>query len=571
MARINHFAAKGSPHGLASSRAPEGHRKARSLTDGALIRAALLGWLLALLVGAGCVFAGEKGIVTGIVAGPSQAPIPGAKVTLAAADGSRQSVVADQSGHYSFPSVEPGTYTLSAEAAGYQAATRTAVPVPGGTSTTVDFHLVATASPGPGQAPPAPLQPGYYDDTPLKTSAVKTTIDAAGYSSQAQSPQRLMSEGPSLTGSAPKTPARKPGSPDAAKVERELQEAFRDHPHSFEANHQLGEFYLSVDNLKNGIPYLENAQRLKPEDDTNGYDLAVAYLEAKSPGPARSLLQDMLRRKDNAELHNLLAEADEALGDPASAIKEYQLAAHMDPNEKNLFDWGNELLLHDTLEPAMEVFQRGAALYPHSPRMYIGLGIAYYSRNLYDGAIDAICHASDLNPSDPRPYLFLGKMYNVSVGKADEVVKHMKRFTETNPDNALAYYYYALSLWKGTRGGDQQGVDLAEVETLLRKSISLDPRLADAHLQLGALLQDQHRDQEAIPEFQAAVQFKPDDPNAHYRLAEAYLRAGDKERSQEEFQLYDKLHRQQVNESEKRRHEIQQFLFTQGEATKANP
>ncbi|MGA2611774.1 MAG: tetratricopeptide repeat protein, partial [Terriglobia bacterium] len=175
-----------------------------------------------------------------------------------------------------------------------------------------------------------------------------------------------------------------------------------------------------------------------------------------------------------------------------------------------------------------------------------------------------------LNPSDPRPYLFLGKMYNVSVGKADEVAKRMKRFMETNPDNALAYYYDALSSWKGTRGSGQ-GVDLAEIEALLRKSISLDPRLADAHLQLGVLLHDQHRDQEAVPEFQAAIRFKPDDPDAHYRLAQAYVRTGDKERGQEEFQLYDKLHKQQVNETEKRRHEIQQFVFTQGAPAKTNP
>jgi predicted Zn-dependent protease len=488
--------------------------------------------------------AAEKGQVTGIVTGPSQVPIPGAKVTLTAADGSRQLVVADLSGHYSFPAVAPGTYTLSAEAAGYQAAPQTAVLVAGGASTTFDLHLVAAASPGPGPATPIAQQPGYYDDTPLKASAVKTTIDAAGYSSQAQSPHRLLSEGPNLSGSAPKTPAREAGSPDAVEVKRKLQKALRDQPESFEANHQLGEFYLSVGDAKTGIPYLEKARKVKPEDYANGYDLAVAYLEAKSPGPAQSLLRDMLGRKDTAELHNLLGEADEALGDPVSAVKEYKLAAHMDPTEKNVFDWGNELLLHDTIAPAVEVFQRGVTLYPNSSRMYIGLGIADYSRNLYDGAIEALCHASDLSPSDPRPYLFLGKMYNVSGKKGDELTQHLKRFTETNPDNALAYYYYALSLWKGTRGGDQGVADPAQVEALLRKSISLDPGLADAHLQLGALLHDQHRDQEAIPEFQAAIRIKPGDPDAHYRLAQAYLRAGDKDRSAEELKLYDKLHGQ---------------------------
>ena len=60
MAGINHFAAEGSAHEFASSRAAEGHRKPQPSTDGALIRAALLGWLLAFLVGAGCLLAGEN-------------------------------------------------------------------------------------------------------------------------------------------------------------------------------------------------------------------------------------------------------------------------------------------------------------------------------------------------------------------------------------------------------------------------------------------------------------------------------------------------------------------------------
>jgi len=546
------------------------HYKPRFPIGTALLRPALLGWLLGFLAGGGWLLAAEKGSVTGIVASPSQAPISGGKVTLAAADGSRQSVTTDQSGHYSFPSVDPGTYILAAQAAGYQAATRTGVQVTSGTPTTVDLLLLPATSAGPGQAPPLPPEPTYYDDTPLKASAVKTTIDAAGYSSQAQSPQRLISEGPNLSANALKTPARVPGSSAAVEAEHELQTALRAHPDSFEANHQLGEFYLSVGDLRTGITYLDKAQKLNPEDYANEYDLAGALLGTEEPGPARALLQDLLRRKDAAELHYLLAEADEALGDPVSALKEYQLAARMDPSEQNIFAWGNELLLHDSIEPALEVFTRGVALYPNSLRMYIGLGVAYYSRSLYDGAIQALCHASDLNPSDPRPYLFLGRLYNVSAQQAGEVAKRMKRFVETNPSNPLAYYYFALTTWKGTRGGGQ-GVDLGEVEALLRKSISLDPQLADAHLQLGALLYDQQRDAEALLEFQAAIRFKPDDPDAHYRLAQAYARAGDKKRSQEEFQLYGKLHRQQVDDAEKRQHEIQPLIFMQGAPAKTNP
>ena len=544
MAGINDFGTGGSPGGFTGSGAAGSHHKSRPSFGSTQGRAVLLGWLLALLVGAGSLLAGEKGTVTGTVAGPSNVPIPGAKVTLAAADGSRQAVTADQHGHYSFPSVEPATYTLSAEAAGYQRATRADVRVTGKTSTTVDFLLNTTSVRRPSQAPSVSQEPSYYDDTPLKASGVKSTTDAAGYSSQAQSPQRLLTEGLTLTGKASKP--REPSSPNAAEVERGLREALQDTPESFEANHQLGEYYLSIENPKGGIPYLEKAQELKPEDCPNGYDLARAYLETRSLVKAQLLLQNLIHRKDAAEFHDLLGQVEEALGDPASAVNEFQLAAKMDSSEKNNLDLGNELLLHDVIESAIEVFKRGVALYSNFLPMYIGLGIAFYSHSSFGAAIQALCHASDLNPSDPRPYLLLGKMFNVAQGHADEVAKYMQRFMETNPDNALAYYYAALSLWKGPPSGEQ-GVDAARVEALFRKSLGLDPQWAGAHLQLGVLYHEQHREQEAISEFQAAIRSNPDDPDARYRLAQVYLRTGDQERSQEELQLYDRLRMKQAS------------------------
>ena len=492
------------------------------------------------LEGAGFFPAVDKGALTGIVTGPAKVPIAGAKVTLVAADGSRQAVTSDQNGHYSFPSLEPAGYTLFAEAPGYQPATRADVRVAGGTSTTADLVMTAQGPPASSQPNPLPEQPSYYDDAPLKASGVKTTIDAAGYSSQAESPQRLLSEGPSLTGTPPSP--RAAGTPDAAEEERQLQEALQAGPDEFNTNYQLGMYYLNYEKPNAAVPYLERAHELNPTDLPGGCALARAYLHARNAAKAQPLLRDLIRRKDSAQFHNLLGQADEALNDPASALKEFRLAAQMDPSEKNIFDLGNELLLvADTNEPAIGEFKRGIALYPNSVRMYIGLAIALYSRNSYEEAIEALCHASDLDPSDPRPYLFLGKMYNVSKGRADEVAKRMKRFMETNPNNSLAYYYGALSLWKGT-GNGEPGVDLARVEALFRKSLALDPRSADAHLQLGILYHDQHREPEALAEFQEAVRANPGDPDAHYHLAQAYFRTGDKARGQAELQVYEKLH-----------------------------
>ena len=540
MAGINDFAREGSPRGFTCSGAAESHHKSRPFTGGAQVTVTVLGWLLAFLVGAGPLLGGEKGTVTGTVAGPSKVPIPGAKVTLAAADGSRQAVTADQHGHYSFPSVEPASYTLFAEAAGYQPATRADVRVTGGTSTTVDLLLPLAGPPGPNQALPASQQPRYYDDIPLKASGVKSTTDAAGYSSQAQSPQRLLTEAPSLSGNALRIRTREPGNPNGAEVERGLREALRADPGGFETNHQLGEYYLSVGDLRGGIPYLEKAQELKPADCPNGYELAVAYVETKSLAKAQLLLRDLVRRKDTAKFHNLLGEVDEALGDPTSAVNEFQLAVHLNPAEKYIFDWGNELLLHRGYEPGVKVFASGVERYPQSAMLHIGLGVAYYSLGFYDDAAKALCRATDLAPSDPRPYLFLGRMFDISLSQADEVTKRLKRFAETQPNNPFASYYYAMSLWKVKRRQGRQA-NLAQVESLLKRAAVLDPAFADPHLQLGILYADQQKDSDAIQEFQNAVSLKADLAEAHYHLAQAYQRVGEKALAEREIQLYERL------------------------------
>jgi len=189
------------------------------------------------------------------------------------------------------------------------------------------------------------------------------------------------------------------------------------------------------------------------------------------------------------------------------------------------------MLLHRTYEPAIAIFEEGAQRFPKSPRMMIGLGLAYYSRGIYDKAIKALTTAADLNPSDPRSYVFLAKAYNSSPLQADEVIQRFRHYAELQPGNALAQYYYAVSLWKGKRVGDS-GADLGTVESLLQKSIALDDSLAEAHVQLGNLYADQHKYEQSIPHYVRALQLDPNLSDAHYRLGTDYVHLGEKENAQ---------------------------------------
>src|SRR4029077_20644394 len=123
---------------------------------------------------------------------------------------------------------------------------------------------------------------------------------------------------------------------------------------------------------------------------------------------------------------------------------------------------------------------------------------------------------------------------------------------------------------KGKRAQDPN-LDLTQIATLLKKSIALDPSLAEAHLQLGNLYSDQQKDADSIPEYQRALELNSDLADAHYRLGQAYVRTGEKDRAQGQFQVYQKLREQHLADLDKQRAEVRQFVYAAKDASAAKP
>jgi tetratricopeptide (TPR) repeat protein len=323
-------------------------------------------------------------------------------------------------------------------------------------------------------------------------------------------------------------------------TERKLLDAVQQAPNSFEAHHTLAVFYLRENNVRAALPHLRRAETLDPSNYEVGYDLARALLETGQLGEARAQAKRWLARKDLGELHNLLGDIEQRDGNLVAAAGEYQRAAHMDPSEEHLFDWGDNLLQMRAYEPAVEVFVAAIRRHPRSARLQVGLGIARYSRGEYRDAVEAFCQAADLAPSDPRPYQFLGEMYGVSPEVSGEISTRLGRFVETHPKNALAHFHYAMSLWKGsTEALDANNA--RRVEALLRRAVTLDPKLTKGFFELGVLLADQQRYEEAIEQLRRATTLQPSLSQAHYRLAQLYQRTGRKDLAAKELQTFRQL------------------------------
>jgi tetratricopeptide (TPR) repeat protein len=247
-------------------------------------------------------------------------------------------------------------------------------------------------------------------------------------------------------------------------------------------------------------------------------------------------------------------------GDALKAVREYQRAAELDPSEPHMFDWGSELLMHRAAEPATEVFAKGHRLFPRSLRLLLGLAAAWYARGAYEQAAQYLFEACDLNPGDPNPYMFLGKVQSIEIVQLQGYEERLARFAKLHPDNAWANYYYAVGLWR-QRKSPEDAETPARVRELLERAVRLDPRMGAAYLQLGILYSNRNDDAHAIAAYRKAIEVSPGMDEPHYRLGQAYERTGQREKGRLELETYARMSKNLQQDIERQRNELQQFVF----------
>ena len=352
--------------------------------------------------------------------------------------------------------------------------------------------------------------------------------------------------------------------PDTQEMEQRLIGAVTVSPQSASANQSLGEFYLRLGRPSEAIPPLLASYTINPSHDRVEYYLALAFEEAGRLSEANQHVSSLLRSTPTADVHRLAAIIYEKTGNPLQAVHEYEIAAKLDPSEENYFGWGSELLLHRALTEAEQVLSTGVKAHPRSSRMLIALGTAFLGGALYDQAAQRLCEASDLNPNATEPYLFLGKLEMISPSTLPCIQPKMARLAALQPDSAMANYYYAMALLKGSESSQDLQVQ-QKAQALLEKSIKTDPRFGDAYLQLGILSSSRQQLDKALEYYESAIRVNPNLSEAHYRLGLAFDRLHQPEKAKAEFATHDEIEKQQARAIEQQRREIKQFRVTPSE------
>ena len=458
--------------------------------------------------------------VHGTVSDSQHHPVEGAVVYLQASDGAQiRKTRTDSSGAYRFSGLAEGAYAVRADAAKEGQASSTVGPLHARETKTIDLTLSTSSL-------------AFFDEPTFSVAGVTDTTNLGGHGSDTvmRTKDALAKATVSLSEVASGNDTT-----NLAANEETLRASLWNDPGNFVANLRLGKLLVENGRIGAAKPYLAKASEVESGNSS-------------------------VSAKEKAELHHLLGDIAEKSADPLAAVREYQRAAEFEASEANIFDWGAELLLHRAPEPSAEVFGNGNRLFPHSIRMLLGLGVAWYVRGFLEEATKRLCEAADLEPRDPTPYLFLGKIQGAE-SSVPAIAQRLQRFATVDPQNAMANYYYAVSLWKQRQGPDDVETS-ARAQSLLEKAVALDPKLGEAFLQLGIVYSERKDFGKAIAAFQQALHANPRMEQAHYRLAQAYRSSGQNDLAKNEIRLYEQISREKTAEHERERADIKQFVYT---------
>lgn len=495
---------------------------------------------------------GGGGVVEGVARDAEKRPLANVKVSLDdQVAGRTETTQTDAAGHFRFSGIAASTYMVRARRPGYVDRAEGPFATRPGETKTLNLEMAEEKAAAPGKNAAQAME--YSDEPQFTVAGVTDPSNVGGHGSNVTLPTKeaLARETASLgSGTAAS------GNSGAAKESAgELPIVASG---DFAGNLKAGKDLLQAGRAKQAIDYLERAVKSKPMDYDAAYSLAVAYQKSGDAKRADQIVQTLLAREERAELHALLAEIREGEGQSVDAVREYQRAAAMEPSEGNLFAWGAELLLHHAYAPAAEVFAKAHKLYPKSVRILVGLGSAAYAQDLNEQAARWLLEAIALDPADPRPYQFLGKVQEVAKSEPREWVEAFQRFAALRPEDAMAHYYLAVALEKQRRGER----DFAARDAELQKAIAIDPRLGDAYLKLGVLYGEKGELPKAVASLKKAIEFTPLPGEAHLRLAQVYRRMGETEKARKESQLYGEVSEKKKEQMERERRALGEFVVT---------
>jgi len=221
--------------------------------------------------------------------------------------------------------------------------------------------------------------------------------------------------------------------------------------------------------------------------------------------------------------------AAQAISEGRLPEAEAALRAIIEANPKHPDAWhilGLALLHQRRGEEAISAFRNAISFQDDNAAFHHNLGIATMAAEQFPESEEAYRQATILNPFNVDHFIGLGSALRKQK-RAAEAEEVMREAVKKTPDSLLAVNELALAL-------DAQG-KTKEAEKTYRKALDIGEAPA-LYFNLGNMLKDQHRADEALLAYDRAIELKPNFAEAHVHAAYVMLLKGNFELGWREYE-----------------------------------
>lgn len=214
--------------------------------------------------------------------------------------------------------------------------------------------------------------------------------------------------------------------------------------------------------------------------------------------------------------------------DYAKALPFFEKAAEIDPNYAEA--WYQAGFCYGILgrhADSLRASKQAARLRPEWPAAYINIGASSFALGQFREAADAYRQALRYDEDNYEAHFSLGLAFG-KLNRADEEILAYRRVIALKPDHAGAMEKLGSALFQKRRFSEAAAV----YEEL--RAYKPDGRTYNA---LGECYLELNRFEESIDAFNTALGYFPDFDQARFNLGRAYLKAGNREMAQSQYEI----------------------------------
>ena len=315
------------------------------------------------------------------------------------------------------------------------------------------------------------------------------------------------------------------------------QEQARHFASDFQWNAAVGQIFLKHTQPGQAAVYLQTAHLIRAEDEDVRNQLAAAYLALRQPENVLHLISTAKTAND----HYLRGTALFQLHRFSEADTESDAAMLLDSNDPKVLVLRARLLQRaGEQNAALEMAQKASQLAPGWDEPFYLAGISHYFNRQYAQARQCLARAFELNPALAAAVFVEGLAW-ANEGNPEQAKKSIQQAIALQPDNARFHCHLGIIILRENQ--------YEHAEEFFLKSIELKPQYALPHYELGKLRMQLKQWHRAADELDKAITLDPGLTSAHYQLARVYAKLGERDKAARALAEFQKLHRQELDES----------------------